>query len=62
MTLIPGSSSTSVANSRRFESPAPLPGSSWSIPRDVEHAAEVLAEAVVIEVFSPVREDYLPLT
>ena len=37
-----------------------LPGSSWSIPRDVEHAVEVVEDAVVIEVFSPVREDYLP--
>jgi quercetin dioxygenase-like cupin family protein len=36
-----------------------VPGSSWSIAADVEHAAEVLEDAVVIEVFSPVREDYL---
>ena len=36
------------------------PGDSWSIGGDVEHAAEVLEEAVAIEVFSPVREDYLP--
>jgi len=37
-----------------------LPGDSWSIPGDVEHGAAVLADAVAIEVFSPVREDYLP--
>lgn len=36
------------------------PGDSWSIPGDVEHRAEVKEDAVAIEVFSPVREDYLP--
>ncbi len=36
------------------------PGDSWSIPADVEHQAEVLLDSVAIEVFSPVREDYLP--
>jgi len=35
------------------------PGDSWCIPGDVAHSAEVLEEAVVIEAFSPVREDYL---
>jgi quercetin dioxygenase-like cupin family protein len=35
------------------------PGDSWCIEGDVEHAAEVLENAVIIEVFSPVREDYL---
>lgn len=35
-------------------------GDSWCIPGDVEHGVEVLEEAVVIEVFSPLREDYLP--
>jgi quercetin dioxygenase-like cupin family protein len=39
-----------------------VPGSSWSIPEDVEHAAEVLEDSVVIEVFAPVREEYLPFT
>ncbi len=37
-----------------------LPGNSWSIPGDVEHGAEILEDSVVVEVFSPVREDYLP--
>lgn len=37
-----------------------LPGSSWTIPGGVEHGAEVLEDAVAVEVFSPVREDYLP--
>ena len=36
------------------------PGDSWSIPGGVCHGAEVLENAVAIEVFSPVREDYLP--
>lgn len=36
------------------------PGDSWCIPVDVTHGAEVLEDAVAIEVFSPVREDYLP--
>jgi quercetin dioxygenase-like cupin family protein len=36
------------------------PGASWCIPADVEHGAEVLEDSLAIEVFSPVREDYLP--
>jgi len=36
------------------------PGSIWSIPGDVEHGAEVEENSVAVEVFSPVREDYLP--
>jgi quercetin dioxygenase-like cupin family protein len=36
------------------------PGDTWYIPGNVEHKAEVLADSVAIEVFSPVREDYLP--
>ena len=36
------------------------PGDSWNIASNVEHGATALEEAVVIEVFSPVREDYLP--
>lgn len=36
------------------------PGDSWSIPGGVRHGAEVLEDAVAIEVFSPVRADYLP--
>ncbi len=35
-------------------------GDSWSIPVNVRHGARVLEESVAIEVFSPVREDYLP--
>lgn len=36
------------------------PGDSWAIPGGVPHGAEVLEDAVAVEVFSPVREDYLP--
>ena len=36
------------------------PGDSWSIPGGVPHGAETLEDAVAVEVFSPVREDYLP--
>lgn len=35
-------------------------GSSWSFKGGIMHGAEVLVDSVVIEVFSPVREDYLP--
>ncbi|MGC9522219.1 MAG: cupin domain-containing protein [Anaerolineae bacterium] len=37
-----------------------VPGDSWSIPGDVEHSVEVLEDTVIVEVFSPVREEYLP--
>ena len=36
------------------------PGDSWCIPADLEHNAELLEDSVVIEVFSPVRDDYMP--
>jgi len=35
------------------------PGDSWSLPGNVAHAAEVLEDSVMVEVFSPCREDYL---
>jgi len=35
-------------------------GDSWCFPGNVEHSAEALEDSVVVEVFSPVREDYLP--
>lgn len=35
-------------------------GDSWCIPMNVEHGARAVEDAVAIEVFSPVREDYLP--
>jgi len=36
------------------------PGDSWTIPGDVKHGAHILEDSAAIEVFSPVREDYLP--
>ncbi|MBW1749401.1 MAG: cupin domain-containing protein, partial [Deltaproteobacteria bacterium] len=36
------------------------PGDSWCIHGDIEHGAEALEDSVLVEVFSPVREDYLP--
>lgn len=36
------------------------PGGSWCIPGGEEHAGKALEDCIAIEVFSPVREDYLP--
>lgn len=36
------------------------PGDSWCIAGDVEHGADILEDSVALEVFSPVRADYLP--
>jgi quercetin dioxygenase-like cupin family protein len=36
------------------------PGDSWNLPAGIPHGAEALEESVVIEVFAPPREDYLP--
>ena len=35
-------------------------GDSWCIPGGVEHGADILEDSVAIEVFAPVRDDYLP--
>jgi quercetin dioxygenase-like cupin family protein len=35
------------------------PGDSWNIAGDVPHGATALENSVVIEIFAPVREDYL---
>jgi quercetin dioxygenase-like cupin family protein len=37
-------------------------GDSWCIPGGMLHGAEIIEDSVAIEVFSPVREDYLPAT
>ncbi len=37
-----------------------FPGDSWCVPANVEHGAETYVDSVAVEVFSPVREDYLP--
>ena len=36
------------------------PADNWCIPAGVEHGAQILEDSVAVEVFSPVREDYLP--
>ena len=36
------------------------PGDSWCIPGDADHSVVAHADSVAVEVFSPVREDYLP--
>ena len=36
------------------------PGDSWCIHGHTPHHAEILEDSVAIEVFSPVRDDYLP--
>lgn len=35
------------------------PGDSWCIPSGVSHGATILEDSVAIEVFAPIREDYL---
>ena len=37
------------------------PGDCWTFASDEPHGAEALEDTVVIEVFSPLREDYLKL-
>jgi quercetin dioxygenase-like cupin family protein len=37
-----------------------LPGDSWCVAGGVAHGAHYVEDSVAIEVFSPVREDYLP--
>jgi quercetin dioxygenase-like cupin family protein len=34
-------------------------GDSWCIQSNVEHTAQILSDSVAIEVFAPVREDYI---
>ena len=36
------------------------PGDAWSIPGGVAHGGVALEDAAAVEVFSPVRKDYLP--
>jgi quercetin dioxygenase-like cupin family protein len=36
------------------------PGDSWCIPMNIIHGARILEDSIAIEVFCPVREDYLP--
>ena len=36
------------------------PGDSWCIQRDVQHSVDVLEDSLIVEIFSPVREEYIP--
>jgi quercetin dioxygenase-like cupin family protein len=36
------------------------PGDSWCVGFNVDHGAEALEDSVAVEIFSPVREAYLP--
>ena len=36
------------------------PGDSWCIAGGTEHGADVIEDALAIEVFSPVRKEYVP--
>jgi quercetin dioxygenase-like cupin family protein len=36
------------------------PGDSWCVPENVEHEVEVLEDSLALEVFAPVRQEYLP--
>ncbi|PKG31343.1 cupin domain-containing protein [Methanoregula sp.] len=36
------------------------PGDSWNIPSSVMHHAEIHEDSVAIEIFHPVRKEYLP--
>jgi quercetin dioxygenase-like cupin family protein len=54
--LIKGSIRLSIGN----ESYNAQAGDSWCIPGGIEHGAEILEDSIAIEVFSPVRNDYLP--
>ncbi len=36
------------------------PGDSWAIKSHVMHSTAAVKDSVVVEVFSPVREEYLP--
>ena len=38
------------------------PGDSWCIPANAEHGTFAIADSVLVEVFSPVREDLHPDT
>jgi quercetin dioxygenase-like cupin family protein len=37
-----------------------FPGDSWSIPGNTQHSAEIHKHSRAIEIFSPVRTEYLP--
>ena len=56
--LVSGRLDLTVGNETRQQDP----GDSWCIPGDTEHGAKAIEDTVAVEVFSPVRDDYLPAT
>jgi len=36
------------------------PGDSWCIGSNIDHGAEALEKTIAVEIFAPVREEYLP--
>ncbi len=46
-----------ITDGKRYEM---KPGDSWSIHGDLEHGVEIAEDSLAVEVFSPVREDYIP--
>ncbi len=37
-------------------------GDAWSVPGNTPHGAEIIEDTVAVEIFSPVREDYIKRT
>ncbi len=37
-----------------------VPGDSWCIESNIPHSVQVIEDSLIIEVFSPVRKEYLP--
>lgn len=35
-------------------------GDSWAIPGNIRHGAEIIEDSIIIDIFSPVREEYIP--
>lgn len=54
--LVSGRLNLTIGNETRSMGPA----DGWTIPANTPHGAVALSDAVAVEVFSPVREDYLP--
>ena len=56
--LVSGRLDLTIGNETRRQEP----GDSWCIPDNTEHGAKAIEDSIAVEVFSPVREDYLPTT
>lgn len=54
--LISGSMDLTIDN----ETITVEPGDSWCITGNIEHHAVILEDTVAVEIFSPIRDDYLP--